>query len=164
LNFAGGTIEITFTRIGVANTPVAGAPNPTFQLKRTFINPVMPSQVRIKNFDPSVFDACLGNPASANPAWDGTFPAATIQPEFSVYEFDAPSNKSLNGQKLGFSFVAFNTSGVPNSTGCGFELSIKLSPSIIWRGFKLVGTTPMGKYFRVSGCSTVPECLEIESY
>jgi len=138
----------------------------TWQLIQNSLYPDEPARVRIAGFNPAVFSVCAGQPASAQPAWDGTFPVLTSPTPFPVYDISVFNNAfSLNGQRVGSGEVYYDNSGsLPTATGCGWVIDIFGGTTDIWIGYKSTGTTPEGCYVRASGCSTGPASLTIESY
>lgn len=166
-----GQIGVKYTRVGTPSTPVAGSPNPTFTLHRTGTWGPQPAQVRIKDFNEASFNqTCPGVIfPSADPVWDGQFGSNVIAlPSFTGWKSANELTVSINGALLATARVEHTSSHPTTSTGGGWLVRIQIfedgSPSNLWLGYKGVGTTPVGRYYRDSGCSTGPDCLEIEEY
>lgn len=168
---AEGNIALQFDGNGTALDYPGGGVDPTFTLHRSCLYPTMPARVRIKNFNESLFDQCPDFIPSAQPAWTGQFPLKAVSPP-SVWKWlqAFPNNFSFNGQEFAFASVEFSTTVVGNTTGCGWKLFLYVdtstAPFVVesWLGVKRVGDTPLGIYYRDSGCSSGPDCLVIEAY
>jgi hypothetical protein len=166
-----GTISLQFDGAGTGLDYPGGGVDPTFKLTRTFIYPTMPARVRIKDYAPSLFDICPDSVPSGATTWDGTFPNKQFfSPTSLFWNLNNPTAFSFNGNELAFARVEFFTSHPTNSTGCGWRIFIQVSKgsapffSTCWIGIKGVGDTPVGIYYRQSGCSVGPNCLVIEGY
>jgi hypothetical protein len=121
--------------------------------------PAQPTSLSISGFDASLFTACGGEPASGNPAWDGTF--ALLNP----MDWENTTSPSFKGQAATFIAIAYDDGSsfpLPNPTGCGYYLEIFLSTADSWFGYKANGLSPLGVYTRdPSSCSPGPATLEI---
>lgn len=143
---------------------------------------------RIKNYSPGFFDisACglswtncvncevFGDPGEncVDPQeWPGSWPVKVNDGMFIDQEFEPdspcggcpwPRANLLGGFCISSSLVV---SGADNGTGCGWSFSvIGTLGENVWTGTKTKGEGPVGKYFRVSGCSPGPDCVEVEAY
>lgn len=169
--FKQGQISLQFDGNGVASDYPGGGIDPTFRLHRSALYPVMPDRVRIRNFNETLFDVCPDSVMSAAASWSGTFPNRQLNSPSSFFWREVnPSLFSLNGQELAFIRLDFFTSMPPPGTGCGWRIFLEVGKNsapffqTLWIGYKRVGDTPQGIYYRASGCSTGPECLVIEDY
>lgn len=167
----GGTISLEFDNGGGPEL-YSGGTTPQFSLHQTKSYPSFPDRVRIKNYHANFFSlggTCLTAFDSTDPTWDGTFPTKSISPP-TAFTWRNLDTLSLQGKLVFDLRVTFAQNHPTNSTGCGWRIDIIVdgpSNSIAWRGFKGVGTTPVGRYYRATtnpGCSAGPDCLEIESY
>lgn len=168
-NFCGpGQIGIQFTNGGTA-ADYSGGTTPTFSAFKIKSYPTMPAQIRIVSYTPTFFPFsvdCEAAMDSAQPVWDGTFPTQDIDVPF-VFEWRNFTSPSIQGKDAFFLRVQYFFSHPTNSTGCGWRLDVALNGVDLWVGFKGVGTSPVGRYYRsvtTPGCATGPDCLEIESY
>jgi len=111
--------------------------------------------------------------------WSGTWPVKVNDGHFIDQEFEPdpscgdcfpgscpgcviPPPHKLHGFCISSALV---TSGAANETGCGWSFSITGSfGENVWTGTKTKGEGPVGKYFKVSGCSPGPDCVEVEAY
>jgi len=166
-----GQVSLQFDGLGTGADYPGGGSDPTFSLYRTKIYPELPTQIRIKDFDAADFDQCPDFVPSASTPWSGTFPAREISPPFTYFwQENNPTAFSFNGQELTFARVDHFTSHPSSGTGCGWRVFLEVGKTIApfftapWVGFKGVGNTPVGVYYRDSGCSVGPECLVIEAY
>lgn len=162
-----GAISVSFGRFGVATNPVAGAPNPTFQLKRTGLFPSLPLQLRIQGYDPSIWvGSCTAN-GSADPEWDGTFTDRLLGlPSFADWAIAATA--TINGIRIDSADVYYITDHPTNGTGYGWRVDIIFFDGvdfvIAWTGIKGIDDVPTGRFYRDGGCFTGPECLVIEEF
>ena len=165
-----GTIGIDFA--GAGSNPVAGSPNPTFNLRRTGTYPDMPARVRIQDYDPSIWsgDACLELFASGDPAWDGVFDQRVLSFGVNVAVWQPLAAVSiLGGVKVAIQ-VEYIQDHPTSPTGGGWRMTISsfaadLSGTVLlWSGIKGIDLTPDGRYYREAGCKTGPECLIVEEY
>jgi len=162
-----GDISVSFGRFGVATNPVAGAPNPTFQLKRTGSFPVFPLQVRIQDYNPSIWvGTCTAN-GSADPEWDGAFTDRLLGlPSFA--DWAIASAATINGIQINSADVYYITDHPTNASGFGWRLDIIFFDGVDfvigWTGIKGIDDVPTGRYYRDGGCFTGPECLIIEEF
>lgn len=164
---ASGPILIEKTRIGSATNPVAGSPNPTFELKRTGIFPVEPLRVRVQGYNSASFVGACVIDSSATPEWNGSLPIAAINLP-NVVTYLGGNGEGFQGFEILEVRCGYYGSHPTNGTGCGWFFYISLVDGAgsvqVWRGIKGVGTTPVGRYYRESGCLTSPACIVIESY
>lgn len=166
-----GEIGVKYTRIGTPTTPVSGSPNPTYTLHKTGTWGPQPARVRIKDFNEASFNqTCPGSIfPGGDPPWNGQFDTdITSLPSFTGWKSANEGNASINGAFMGEARVEHTSSHPTTSTGGGWVLYIIIFedflPVSLWRGYKGVGTTPVGRYYRDSGCSDGPDCLEVEEY
>lgn len=108
--------------------------------------------------------AALVCPACANatvePVWDGTLPTLTIFNAFAV-QWESNGNFNLNGKAAHAAVLFF--------PGDHWQLLITCGGTNIWRGYKLVGNTPVGTYMKKEFfpgdlCSATPDCIVLEDY
>jgi hypothetical protein len=166
-----GNIGIRHIRFGTPDEPTPGSPNPTWKLKRTGTWPSFPARVRIAGYDVSKFEGiadCNANAGGQDP-WDGTFDARTISiPFWFWWESSAGLASTIQGKTMLEARATWWNSNPNTSTGAGWLLYINLynDGGIIdaWTGIKNVGTSPVGTYYRSSGCLTAPGCLTLEAY
>lgn len=164
----GGSLGIQFDDGGLA-ADYSGGTTPTFSAFKIKSYPAFPDKVRIVSYTPTFFPfsaSCAAALDSAQPVWDGSFPTQTIDVPF-VFTWRDVTSPSIQGKDAFFLRVTYTQSHPTNSTGCGWRIDIALNGVDLWVGFKGVGTSPVGRYYRsvtTPGCATGPECLEIESY
>lgn len=165
-----GQIGLRMIRFGTPDTPVAGSPNPTYNLRRVGTWN-LPERVRIAGYDPNNFEligSCNANSGGQDP-WPGTFDFKNF---FLPFWFEWRSSVGLSSTILGKVMVEAKvywwTANPSTSTGAGWKMEISFynDEGIIdaWTGVKNVGATPVGIYYRDSGCLTSPGCLTLESY
>lgn len=171
----GDGVGVEYTRFGSATNPVAGSPNPTWTLKRLGTWPAFPARVRIADYTEDLWTGvdpgCSDTWNSVLAPWDGTFDVkdVTIPLSFRWLSTEVMNfNRSMKGKFLLDARIQYYLSNPHNPTGCGWLLYLLFvtdSDSVYaWRGVKSVGTSPVGRYYRESGCLTGPSCLVIEAY
>lgn len=152
------------------------------------------TQYRIKNYNSALWDisACglswttcpvceiAPDIGCVDPVeWTGTWPTKVSDVQFIAQEFEPdpscgtcfpdpcpgctmPPEHLFQGYCLS---TQLTSSGAFNSTGCGWAITIfGYLGEEIWTGIKSKGEGPEGKYFRISGGSPTPECVEVEAY
>jgi hypothetical protein len=132
-----------------------------------------PAQIRIANYDPTLFGACAGCAAAGFPAWDGTLPARYAPNNFVEYYNPVGTDIGLG------TFPQFNVQGkgtINSSLGIAcylvgptsWEIRITCADNVlIWSGAKFYGDDPTGVYVRRPvgvQYSSGPQCLTIEAY
>ena len=167
----GGTVALQSVYAGTAAVADGSESPGTFNLTRIGVTPTMPARVRIHNYDDADYDLSgCAIPLSVDPDWDGTFGISSLDPIFNIYRWLLNFSASINGFGTIQALLFYATSGNAHSvTGAGFSIEIYYDnfpfPNIIvWKGWRSIGTGPIGYYYRDSGCSSGPDCVLIESY
>lgn len=162
-----GDISVSFGRFGVATNPVAGSPNPTFQLKRTGSFPAFPLQVRIQDYSPSIWVGSCSGQASADPEWNGEF-ADRLLALPSLADWAIASAATINGMAINSADVYSIGDHPTNGSGWGWRLDIiffdGMNFVVGWTGIKGIDDIPQGRYYRDGGCFTGPDCLVVEEF
>jgi hypothetical protein len=171
-----GQIGVKMIRFGNATNPVAGSPNPTWKLKRVGTWPSFPNRLRIVDYDENDFGETVQCDAlaSGQPSWDGTLDTRQILLPFIFSWWSSGAiSTTIGGRMMVEAKVTHWCSNPHNASGCGWLLWISFinDDGVIdaWTGIRSKGngfspSSPVGKYYRESGCLTGPPCVELESY
>jgi hypothetical protein len=173
----GDGIGIRYIRSGAPEEPTAGSPNPTWKLKRVGTWPSFPDRLRIASYDENAWGeptGCTDPLGSGQPSWDGTFDIRSIHlPFIFTWQSSGAISRTIQGKMMVEAKVTHWCSNPHNASGCGWLLWISFinDDGLIdaWTGIRSKGngfspSSPVGKYYRESGCLTGPPCVELESY
>lgn len=150
-----------------------GQPNPTFHLWGIGIPVtalVLPVDLRLVDYTPTIFDPLQCNDVieNADPEWDGTLVSTIQLTNFHLWQSAAArtiNDLSLTDIRLNY---ITNHPTSENSRGWSLEISYRNTDfeSTVegWFGLKGVGDSPVGIYYRASGCHLEPECITVEEY
>lgn len=176
LNLIGSDIQL---RVGLFNIqPVAdGSPNATFDLYSTSTPGsdllVRPLNLRIVAYAPSLWvpaqcaDMSTG---SGDPEWTGTFKRTSDGYLDHVWTIFPTSATTVNDVSTTLdTSISYVTTHPTSANGNGWRMDIaylnnSFDSVIGWRGYKGVGNSPVGRYYRDSGCQTGPDCIDVETF
>lgn len=180
--FAGRIYEVSGSEIELrhngdvcadqAQNQVAGSPNPTFELWKVASAAsellVLPANIRIIEYDSTIFDPlqCPDAIGASDPQWDGTL-ASVIQ-VFNTHIWQSAAAREINNLSLVDVRVEFSNFHPTSTNGRGWNLAVTYRTSDSesnlegWFGWKGVGDSPVGLYYRASGCHLEPACIAIE--